>query len=163
VIFLVISFVVVVAYLLFREHLPVIVYAEAGLFKKAEGKTGLYELRSSKKVPIPSYNWRVVPTNLIIAPFGSFLFRGRRICLFGNVGCRVYSSPDVKMAGAEVMPYVFNDLPRKPIELIVTNLNPKYPYIARPGEVIAYLELFRVPSYHLFYVSKEVSDDGTGG
>lgn len=159
-----IVFVLVLTYFLFRENLPVVVYTDRdGMFKKAEGKTGLYELRVARKVPIPSYNWRAVPTNVTIAPFGSFVYRGRQVCLFGNVGCRVYSVPEVKMTGAEVMPYVFNDLPRKPIEVIVTNLNPNRPYIAREGEIIAYLEVFRVPSYHLFHVLKEVNDDRIDG
>jgi hypothetical protein len=157
--FLIVAVIIVIAYLLFREYLPVFAYVEADtIVVKSVGKMGLYELLASEKVAIPSYNWRTVPTGVTIAPFGSFLFRGRLICLFGNVGCRVYSVPEVKVRGAEVMPYVFNDIPRRPIELIVTNLNPKYPYIARKGEVIAYLEVFRVPSYHLLHVVKEEID-----
>ena len=158
---LVIACILMYAYVILRERLPIVVYLEeGGSVVTAVGKTGLYELRASSKVVIPSYNWRIVPTNVTIAPFGDFLYRGHRIALFGNVGCRVYSTPETKMKGAEVMPAVFNALPRKPIEVIVTNLNPKFPYVAREGDIVAYLELFRVPNYHLFHVVKEV-DDGT--
>lgn len=151
-----------VLYMLMREYLPIIVYVEDGGCRvQAVRKTGLYELRASSKVVVPSYNWRIVPTNVTVAPFGSFVVRGHHISLFGSVGCRVYAVPAIKMIGAEVMPAVFNDMPRTPIEVLVTNLNPKFPYIARAGEVIAYLELFRVPSYHLFHVVKEVENGTT--
>ena len=157
---IIILFVCVVGYMLLREHLPIVVYASADTqVTVAPGKTGLYELRAAQKVVIPSYNWRTVPTNVVVAPVGTFLFRGRRICLFGNVGCRVYPIPEIKMTGADVLPSVHNDLPRKPIEVIVTNLNPKFPYIARKGAVIAYLEVFRIPRYQFVHIVKEVGDD----
>lgn len=142
-------------YLLFREYAPVVVYIDEGHpLQPVKGQVGLYELRASEKVAVPSYNWRVVPTGLMVAPFGTFVWRGHLVSLFGHVGCRVYSTKEIKMKGVDVLPYVYNEVPHRPIELVLTNLNPKYPVIARKGEVIAYLEVFRTPSYHLIHVEK---------
>lgn len=154
---------ILVLYLAIREHLPIVVYTAAGgMVRRAKNTVGLYELRVAVKTPVPSWQWRAIQTNTTIAPFGTFMFRGRLVSLFGTVGCRVYPVPEIKMKGAEVMPCVFNEIPHKPIEVIVTNLNPKFPYIAREGELIAYIEFFRVPSYHLVHIVKEENNDTLG-
>jgi hypothetical protein len=142
-------------YILLREYAPVVVYVDEGFpLKPVKGQVGLYELRASQKVAVPSYNWRVVPTGVMVAPFGTFVCCGRRVSLFGQVGCRVYSTKEIKMAGVDVLPYVYNEVPHKTIELVLTNLNPKFPVIARKGQVVAYLEVFRTPSYRLVHIER---------
>jgi len=123
--------------------------------ERVVGKVGVYALKASEKVAIPSYNWREVPTGVAIAPFGSILVRGKVYNLFGQVGCRVYPVPELKMKGVDVLPTIYNSVPREPIKVIMTNMNPKYPFVARDGTVIAYLELIRVPSFKLVHFTEE--------
>jgi len=146
----------VLLYFLLRHYLPTIVYITDGYkVQRVVGKVGVYALRASEKVPVPSYNWREVPTGVSIAPFGSIIIRGKIYNLFGQVGCRVYPIPELKMKGVDVLPTIYNNVPREPIKVILTNMNPKYPFIAKEGAVIAYLELIRVPSFKLVTFTKE--------
>jgi len=149
-------FLLVFLYFVLRQYLPIVVYSTSGYtVEKAIGKVGLYTLKAAEKTPVPSYNWREVPTGISIAPFGTFLVRGRVYSLFGQVGFRVYPTSELKMKGVDVLPAVYNSVPREPIKVILTNMNPKYPYIAKEGAVIAYLEFVRIPSFTMVNFNKE--------
>jgi hypothetical protein len=142
----------VILYVIVWRNLPVIVYVSNGFkIDKVIGKVGVYTLRAAEKVPIPSYNWREVETGVSIAPFGSFTIGKRTFNIFGQVGFHVYSIPEIKMKGVDVLPTIYNDIPREPIKVIMTNTNPKYPYIVKEGDIIAYLELVRLPSFRLIH------------
>ena len=147
---LIVVCVIVFLYWLVYTLLPVFVTTNNNTtvkFLKDKSKQGMYKIYPAERIAIPSYQWREIITNLVIAPFGSFTIGKFSIFLLGRGGYRIVPIYDVCMHGMLVMSTDMNDLPRQPVRFVVYNANPTIPQIARVNEPIAYLEFYRIPSF----------------
>jgi len=142
--------ILILIYFIIRNYLPVFIINDK--FKSSYKFGNIYELRAAEKVPIPSFNWREISTGTYVVPFGSIAIGKKFINIFGKVGCRIYPIPNLKMRGIDTTLLHFFD--REEIKVILTNNNPKYPYIVRKGDVIAYLEIYKLPLFNFIPFNK---------
>jgi hypothetical protein len=112
----------------------------------------LYVIYATDRVIIPTGQWREIPTGVTLAPFGVVKIGKYTFFPLGRMVCRVYSLPELKLKGLEILPTVYSMVPRKEITLIGTGWNPKSAFVVHAGDPVAYVEFYRVPMIKLWEI-----------
>ena len=136
---------IAVVYAVVRSIQPVFVIRKnKSRFTLLSGSS-LYQIHSTEKVIIPTGQWREIPTGVTLAPFGVIKFGKHTFYPFGRLVYRVYTIPESKLKGLEILPTVYSVIPRQEIVIIGTGWNPKSAFVVHEGDPIAYVEFYRVP------------------
>ena len=143
---------IVALYILARLLQPVLVLKkDKSRFAMLTGSS-LYTIHATEKVIIPTGQWREIPTGITLAPFGVVKIGKHVFYPLGRVVYRVYSLPESKLKGLEILPTVYSMIPRKEIMIIGTGWNPKNAFIVHEGDPVAYVEFYRVPLVKLWEI-----------
>ena len=149
-----IALALLVLYLIARSLQPVLVLRKnKSQFSLLPGSS-LYTIHATEKVIIPTGQWREIPTGITLAPFGVLKLGKYTFYPFGQVVYRVYSLPESKLKGLEILPTVYTMVPRKEVVLIGTGWNPKNAFVVHEGDPVAYVEFYRVPSIKLWEIKQ---------
>lgn len=143
---------IVVLYMIIRLLQPVFVLKKDKSRFILSAGSSLYTIHATEKVIIPTGQWREIPTGVTLAPFGVVKIGKYTFYPFGRVVYRVYSLPESKLKGLEILPTVYSMVPRKEIALIGTGWNPKNAFVVHEGDPVAYVEFYRVPSVKLWEI-----------
>lgn len=148
-------------FIFLRYHFPLIityklVHTSSKKLEKAYHKAACYDIFGIEDIVIPPNQWREIPTGVIIAPWPHIYIPFLNITLtpFGNVACKIHTRSGLaaKKGQRAHLGIIDNDY-RGPLTIIMFNHN-NYPVRYKPGDKVAQLEFYRVPTTFLWKKEK---------
>lgn len=135
---------IIVTYKLLNEnaHVPT----------RAYHKAACYDIYGTDDVIIPPNQWRVIPTSIAFAPWPHIYISWLNLTFtpLGNVASKIHtrSGLAIKKGQRAHLGIIDNDF-RDEVSIIMFNHN-SYPVRYHPGDRVAQIEFYRVPSVYFW-------------